>query len=79
MTTVSLELPLRMIEPAADELNVGMSWRSHRDEDRLLVDPSAGSVRRLRRRRRARRRRGRRVGCRGSGQPPGARRAARLP
>jgi protein phosphatase len=30
-----------MIEPAADELNVGMSWRSHRDEDRLLVDPSA--------------------------------------
>ena len=41
MSTVSLELPLRMIEPAADELNVGMSWRSHRDEDRLLVDPSA--------------------------------------
>jgi serine/threonine protein phosphatase PrpC len=30
-----------MIEPAADELTVGMSWRSHRDEDRLLVDPSA--------------------------------------
>ncbi len=42
MSTVSLELPLRLIEPAADELNVGMSWRSHRDEDRLLVDPSAG-------------------------------------
>ncbi len=41
MSTVSVELPLRMIEPAADELNVGMSWRSHRDEDRLLVDPSA--------------------------------------
>lgn len=41
MTTVSLELPLRTIEPAADELTVGMSWRSHRDEDRLLVDPSA--------------------------------------
>jgi protein phosphatase len=41
MSTVSLELPLRMIEPAADELSVGMSWRSHRDEDRLLVDPSA--------------------------------------
>jgi serine/threonine protein phosphatase PrpC len=41
MTTVSLELPLRLIEPAADDLNVGMSWRSHRDEDRLLVDPSA--------------------------------------
>jgi PPM family protein phosphatase len=41
MTTVSLELPLRTIEPAADALNVGMSWRSHRDEDRLLVDPSA--------------------------------------
>jgi PPM family protein phosphatase len=42
MTTVSLELPLRLIEPAADELTIGMSWRSHRDEDRLLVDPSAG-------------------------------------
>ncbi len=42
MTTVSLELPLRPIEPAADELIVGMSWRSHRDEDRLLVDPPAG-------------------------------------
>jgi serine/threonine protein phosphatase PrpC len=42
MSTVSLELPLRMIEPAADELIVGMSWRSHRDEDRLLVDPPAG-------------------------------------
>jgi serine/threonine protein phosphatase PrpC len=41
MSTVSVELPLRMIEPAADDLNVGMSWRSHRDEDRLLVDPSA--------------------------------------
>lgn len=41
MTTVSLELPLRTIEPAADELSVGMSWRPHRDEDRLLVDPSA--------------------------------------
>jgi serine/threonine protein phosphatase PrpC len=41
MTTVSTELSLRTIEPAADELNVGMSWRSHRDEDRLLVDPSA--------------------------------------
>ena len=41
MSTVSLELPLRMIEPATDELIVGMSWRSHRDEDRLLVDPSA--------------------------------------
>ncbi|HEX4429052.1 MAG TPA: protein phosphatase 2C domain-containing protein [Frankiaceae bacterium] len=41
MTTVSLELPLRTIEPAADGLTVGMSWRSHRDEDRLLVDPSA--------------------------------------
>ena len=42
MTTVSMELPLRTIEPATDELSVGMSWRSHRDEDRLLVDPSAG-------------------------------------
>ncbi len=42
MSTVSLELPLRTIEPAADELSVGMSWRSHRDEDRLLVDPAAG-------------------------------------
>jgi serine/threonine protein phosphatase PrpC len=41
MSTVSVELPLRTIEPAADDLNVGMSWRSHRDEDRLLVDPSA--------------------------------------
>jgi serine/threonine protein phosphatase PrpC len=41
MSTVSLELPLRMIEPATDELIVGMSWRSHRDEDRLLVDPAA--------------------------------------
>jgi serine/threonine protein phosphatase PrpC len=41
MSTVSLELPLRLIEPATDELIVGMSWRSHRDEDRLLVDPSA--------------------------------------
>jgi PPM family protein phosphatase len=42
MTTVSMELPLRTIEPATDELSVGMSWRSHRDEDRLLVDPPAG-------------------------------------
>ncbi len=42
MTTISMELPLRTIEPAADELSVGMSWRSHRDEDRLLVDPPAG-------------------------------------
>lgn len=42
MTTISLELQLRTIEPAADELTVGMSWRPHRDEDRLLVDPSAG-------------------------------------
>ncbi len=42
MSTVSLEQPLRMIEPATDELIVGMSWRSHRDEDRLLVDPPAG-------------------------------------
>jgi serine/threonine protein phosphatase PrpC len=41
MSTVSFELPLRMIEPAADELIVGMSWRAHRDEDRLLVDPAA--------------------------------------
>jgi protein phosphatase len=41
MTTGSLELPLRMIEPAADAIAVGMSWRSHRDEDRLLVDPAA--------------------------------------
>jgi serine/threonine protein phosphatase PrpC len=41
MSTVSVELPLRMIEPASDELIVGMSWRSHRDEDRLLVDPQA--------------------------------------
>jgi serine/threonine protein phosphatase PrpC len=41
MSTVSMELPLRMIEPATDELIVGMSWRSHRDEDRLLVDPAA--------------------------------------
>jgi PPM family protein phosphatase len=42
MTTISLELRLRTIEPAADEVSVGMSWRSHRDEDRMLVDPSAG-------------------------------------
>ncbi len=41
MSTVSLELPLRTIEPAADDMTVGMSWRSHRDEDRLLVDPPA--------------------------------------
>ena len=41
MTTVSLELPLRAIEPAAHDVTVGMSWRAHRDEDRLLVDPSA--------------------------------------
>ncbi len=41
MSTISVELPLRMIEPAADALSVGMSWRSHRDEDRLLVDPPA--------------------------------------
>jgi protein phosphatase len=41
MTPGSLELPLRAIEPAADALAVGMSWRSHRDEDRLLVDPAA--------------------------------------